>query len=74
MSDNETSNCTDTVCSIGGRLYYYDACGETANSITADCYIYIGSGTIYSIDGTVQIGSQPKHFWRYNDRTRTVVN
>ena len=73
MNDNNKSNSTSHICEIGGKRYYYDACGETANSITADCYVYIGSGTIYSINGTVQIGSQPKHFWRYNDRTRTVA-
>ncbi len=71
MSDNNKSNRTDTVCSISGRLYYYDACGDEQNQIKAECscFVYMGSGTIHSVNGAPYNSDRTFHFWRYNDRT-----
>jgi len=68
MNDNNTSNRTDTVCSIGGRLYYYDACGDQQNEVK-NGFVYMGSGTIHSIKGAAYNSNRTFHFWRYNDRT-----
>ena len=69
MSDNDTSNRTDTVCNVGGKLYYYDACGDQPDEIKAECFVYVGSGTIHSVKDSPYSSERVFHFWRYNDRT-----
>ena len=68
MSDNSTSNRTDTVCNVGGKLYYYDACGDKSDEIK-NGFVYMGSGNIHSIKGAPYRSERVFHFWRYNDRT-----
>lgn len=65
------SNSTDTVCTVNGKRYYYDACDGKRDGIKAECFVYIGEGTIYSCQGVLQKPDKPHHFWRYNDRTLT---
>ena len=73
MSDNNTSNQTDTVCSIGGRLYYYDVSGDSRGDVMSKSFTYIGRGRIYSVNGKLYCNEETFHFWRYNDRTLLEV-
>lgn len=72
MSDNNTSNRTDTVCSIGGKLYYYDACARYMRGMNGG-FVYMGEGTIHSVKNSPYNSNRTFHFWRYNDRTLLEV-
>lgn len=68
MSDN-TTNRTDTVCNVGGKLYYYDASGDSRGDVMSKFFTYIGCGKIHSVNGKLYSNEETFHFWRYNDRT-----
>ncbi len=68
MSNNDTSNRTDTVCNVGGKLYYYDACAQYMRGMN-ESFVYMGEGTIHSVKGAPYNSNRTFHFWRYNDRT-----
>jgi len=68
MSDNNTSNRTDTVCNVGSKLYYYDACAQYMRGMN-ESFVYMGEGTIHSVKDSPYRSERVFHFWRYNDRT-----
>lgn len=54
---------------INGKIVSYDACSEEgADAYSSEHFNYIGSGTIYSIDGVEQTFTQKHYFFTRKDK------
>lgn len=49
---------------INGKIVEYDVCDENSDAHKGVPRSYLGSGTVYKIDGLLQLDSRKLHFWR----------
>jgi hypothetical protein len=52
------------VAKIDGQEVNYTYCGDEDQKPTSNKFVYLGYGTIHSINGVVQVGATKLHFWR----------
>ncbi len=66
LSSEKIINSYITTCLINGIEQVYNACSKDYSKETQEYYknyIYIGTGTIYKINGVVQKGKSTYHFF-----------